>query len=86
MVSRAYSFKQLCEKSDAALRQYVNNINFNSLTVPNNESVAIQVKCTSIYSSADVIEQSSIFNDIFSDATTHSLVENFSSHGATAGM
>lgn len=78
MVSRAYSFKQLCEKSDATLRQYLNGISL--------ETVALQpqdcmegVKANGLFSRNDV----SLFNDIFNDATTHTLVEGFSVQEAT---
>lgn len=72
MVSRAYSFKQLCEKSDVTLRQYISSISFHDVSIQNNEEI--------------IVQQSSIFSDIFNDATTHSLVENFSSHNATEGI
>lgn len=73
MVSKSYSFKQLCEKSDVTLRQYINSISFHNVSIQNNEEIMVQ--------------QTSIFSDIFNDATTHSLVENFSSHNnATEGI
>lgn len=71
-VSKAYSFKQLCEKSDITLRQYIGTLNFHDVSLQSNENILVQ--------------QSSIFGDIFNDTTTHSLVENFSSHNATEGM
>lgn len=85
MVNRAYSFKQLCEKSDATLRQYINDMNYTAITVESDSGLLAQVKCNNLYSATD-IEQTSLFNDIFSDATTQSLVENFSSHAGTAGL
>lgn len=81
MVSRAYSFKQLCEKSDETLRHYVNSISLNAVTIQPQENIMVQTK-TPEYFNANEIPQSSLFSDIFNDATTHTLVEEFSAQGA----
>lgn len=85
MVNRAYSFKQQCEKSDASLRQYLNTVNINSVGVQlqNDSSILIEdMKTDHLFSTSEVLHQSSIFQDIFNDATSHSLVDNFT--GQTA--
>lgn len=79
-VNRAYSFKQLCEKSDTTLRQYVNTLQPID-TTSTIQNIINDVK-SDIFNSTEVLQQSSIFQDIFNDATTHSLVENFTNQNA----
>lgn len=89
-INRAYSFKQLCEKSDVSLREYIgNNIHLQST---NGNNLMNDVKSDQLFSNSVVLQQSSFFNDIFNDATSHfndttsqSLVDQFSSHNANTG-
>lgn len=84
MVNRAYSFKQLCEKSDATLRNYINSINLSTVTIQQHESIVIQSeKSSELFNSNSVLPQSSLFSDIFNDATSHTLVEDFSAQEVT---
>lgn len=79
MVSRAYSFKQLCEKSDATLRHYINSLNLNAVSIQTQENIMLQSnKSVELFNSSSVLPQSSLFGDIFNDATSHSLVGEFS--------
>lgn len=78
-VNKAYSFKQLCEKSDVTLRNYL-NINLQLQA----DNMINQVK-TDLFSTSEVLQQSSLFQDIFNDATTHSLVETFTNQNASTG-
>ncbi|KAJ8954977.1 hypothetical protein NQ318_000408 [Aromia moschata] len=79
-VNKAYTFKQLCEKSDLTLRNYL-NLHLQSISIqPNN--LIDEVK-TDLFNTTEVLQQSSIFQDIFNDATTHSLVETFTNQNAS---
>lgn len=74
-VNKAYSFKQLCEESDITLRNYL-------LTL---QTGMINDVKTDIFSTTEVLHQSSLFQDIFNDATTHSLVETFTNQNGNTG-
>lgn len=81
-VNKAYSFKQLCEKSDVTLRNYL-DINLQTISLQADNMIN-QVK-TDLFSTSEVLQQSSLFQDIFNDATTHSLVETFTNQNASTG-
>lgn len=78
MVSRAYSFKQLCEKSDLSLRQYINSISFQ---IDAEQNLLNQVKNDNLFSTTDVLHQSSFFSDIFNDANAQ-FVDTFEAQNA----
>lgn len=78
MISRSYSFKQLCEKSDLTLRQYINTIN---LQIDEEANLLNQVKGDNLFSTTDVLQQSSFFSDIFNDANAQ-FVDNFEAQNA----
>lgn len=75
-VNKAYSFKQLCEESDLTLRNYLLTLQTDMIT---------NVK-SDLFSTSEVLQQSSLFQDIFNDATTHSLVETFTNQNASTGI
>ncbi|CAH1154764.1 unnamed protein product [Phaedon cochleariae] len=79
-VNRAYTFKQLCEKSDMTLRNYL-SIKLQSTLIPA-DNILQDVKAD-LFSTSEVLQQSSLFQDIFNDATTHSLVETFTNQNAS---
>jgi KRAB domain-containing zinc finger protein len=84
MVNRAYSFKQQCEKSDASLRQYINTLDLQTVSLQNESNIIISdMKADQLFGSSEVLQQSSIFQDIFNDATSHSLVDNFTNQNAS---
>lgn len=83
MVNRAYTFKQLCEKSDNVLRQYFNNIEIQNVTLQQNQLMG--VKDDQLLSTSEVLQQNSLFQEIFNDATTQSLVENFANQNVHSG-
>ncbi|XP_063912202.1 zinc finger protein OZF-like [Zophobas morio] len=84
MVNRAYSFKQQCEKSDASLRQYINSVGLQTVALQNEPNIMISdMKADQLFGSSEVLQQSSIFQDIFNDATSHSLVDNFGNQNAS---
>ncbi|KAL3276980.1 hypothetical protein HHI36_012342 [Cryptolaemus montrouzieri] len=83
MVNRAYTFKQQCEKSDVVLRQYLNELELQNVSLPQN-SLIDTVKDDHLLSTSEVLQQHSLFQEIFNDATTQSLVENFANHTASA--
>lgn len=74
-INKAYSFKQLCEESDITLRNYLLTLQTNMIN---------DVK-TDLFSTSEVLQQSSLFQDIFNDAMTHSLVETFTNQNASTG-
>jgi hypothetical protein len=87
MVNRAYSFKQQCEKSDASLRQYINTLDLQTVSLQNESNIIISdMKADQLFGSSEVLQQSSIFQDIFNDATSHSLVDNFTNQNASTGI
>lgn len=75
-VNKAYSFKQLCEESDLTLRNYLLTLQTDMIN---------NVK-TDLFSTSEVLQQSSLFQDIFNDATTHSLVETFTNQNTGTGV
>ncbi|XP_060526466.1 zinc finger protein OZF-like [Cylas formicarius] len=76
-VNKAYAFKQLCEKSDASLRNYV-NMNY----MPQNNIVQINEVRHDIFENNEVLPQNSLFQDIFNDPE-QSLVDNFTQQANT---
>uniref|UniRef100_A0A6P7G3Y1 Zinc finger protein 260-like n=1 Tax=Diabrotica virgifera virgifera TaxID=50390 RepID=A0A6P7G3Y1_DIAVI len=82
-VNRAYTFKQLCEKSDMALRSYL-SINLQPIALPT-ENLINEVK-SDLFSTSEVLQQSSLFQDIFNDATTHSFVETFTNQNTSTDL
>nr|CAH7728743.1 unnamed protein product [Callosobruchus chinensis] len=74
-LNKAYTFKHLCEKSDMTLRNYLQTISIQT------ENILSGVQ-KDLFSSSEVLQQNTIFEDIFTDATTQSLVESFN-HNAT---
>lgn len=73
MVNRSVTFRQMCEKSDGVLREYVNNLNLQSISLG---SVDDQLFSTT----TDVLQQSSFFGEIFCNTASSSLVDTFSDH------
>lgn len=65
----------MCEESDITLRNYL-------LTLQTD--IINDVK-TDLFNTTEVLQQSSLFQDIFNDATTHSLVETFTNQNASTG-
>lgn len=84
MVNRAYAFKQQCEKSDATLREYINKISLQDLELSNEHNLMCNVKNDQLFGSSEVLQQSSLFTELFGNETTQSLVDNFS-HNANTG-
>lgn len=72
----------MCEKSDVTLRHYVNSISLTSVPMQPQENIMVQTKTAEYFNANEVLPQSSLFSDIFNDATTHTLVEEFSAQGA----
>nr|XP_023030078.1 zinc finger protein OZF-like [Leptinotarsa decemlineata] len=79
-INKAYTFKQLCEKSDMTIRNYL-SINLQPISLPA-DNIINEVK-SDLFSTSEVLQQSSLFQDIFNDATTHSLVETFTNQNAS---
>jgi hypothetical protein len=80
-------FKQQCEKSDASLRQYINTLDLQTVSLQNESNIIISdMKADQLFGSSEVLQQSSIFQDIFNDATSHSLVDNFTNQNASTGI
>nr|CAI5868706.1 unnamed protein product [Callosobruchus analis] len=73
-LNKAYTFKNLCEKSDMTLRNYLQSIQ--------TENILSGVQ-KDLFSSSEVLQQNTIFEDIFTDATTQSLVESFNHNANT---
>ncbi|XP_045468624.1 zinc finger protein OZF-like isoform X1 [Harmonia axyridis] len=82
MINRAYTFKQQCEKSDVALRQYLNDLEIQNVSLE--QSNLMVVKDDQLLSTSEVLQQNSLFQEIFNDATTQSLVENFANQNASS--
>lgn len=80
MVNRAYTFRQMCEKSDSTLHQYINKINLQNINMPSEESFISPVKDHHLFTNNDVLQQTSFFSDIFCNTNSDSLVDNFSVH------
>ncbi|KAK9693553.1 Zinc finger, C2H2 type [Popillia japonica] len=81
IVNRSFTFKQQCEKSDNVLRQYLDSLNMH-ISLDNSQSIISDVKNDTLFVSNEVLQQSSIFNDIFNDEQTHSLVDSFTVQNA----
>lgn len=79
MINRSYSFKQLCEKSDLTLRQYVTSIN---LQLETEQNLMNQVKNDQLFATTDALQPSSFFSDIFTDTNAQSFVDNFDPQNA----
>lgn len=75
-VNKAYSFKQLCEESDLTLRNYLLSLQTDMIN---------DVTKTELFNTSEVLQQTSLFQDIFNDATTHSLVETYTNQNASTG-
>lgn len=86
MVNRAYAFRQQCEKSDNSLHQYINSLNLEAATLHNNQQMIQPVKNDHLFPSNEVLQQASIFNDIFNDDHAHSLVDNFTSENTGSNI
>ncbi|XP_019871436.2 zinc finger protein 558 [Aethina tumida] len=69
-VNKAYTFKQLCEKSDMTLREY---LQIRNISLPPEGLINTTEQ---FFNTSDDLQQTSIFQDIFND-TTHSIVDNF---------
>ncbi|XP_074034022.1 uncharacterized protein isoform X2 [Leptinotarsa decemlineata] len=82
-INKAYTFKQLCEKSDMTIRNYL-SINLQPISLPA-DNIINEVK-SDLFSTSEVLQQSSLFQDIFNDATTHSLVETFTNQNASTDL
>ncbi|KAI4459421.1 zinc finger protein [Holotrichia oblita] len=80
-VNRSFTFKQQCEKSDNVLRQYLASVNMH-ISLDNSQNIISDVKNDTLFVSNEVLQQSSIFNDIFNDEQTHSLVDSFAVQNA----
>ncbi|CAH1112096.1 unnamed protein product [Psylliodes chrysocephalus] len=82
-VNRSYTFKQLCEKSDMELRNYL-NISLQTISLPT-DNIMNEVK-SDLFNTSEVLQQSSLFQDIFNDATTHSFVETFTNQNTSTDL
>lgn len=78
ITNRAYTFKQQCEKSDNILRQYLNSLSLPVMTLDDQQIV--QERDDQFFSNDDILQTSSIFNDIFSDV--HASSFNFATQNA----
>lgn len=80
-MNRSFCFKQQCEKADDVLRQYLDSLNIH-ISLETDQNIISEVKTDALFVSSEVLQQSSIFNDIFNDEQTHSLVDNFAAQNA----
>ncbi|KAJ8920498.1 hypothetical protein NQ315_005367 [Exocentrus adspersus] len=69
-----------CARNPISLRNYL-DINLQAISIEEN-TMMDQVK-SDLFSTSEVLQQSSLFQDIFNDATTHSLVETFTNQNAS---
>lgn len=65
------------------LRNYL-NISLQTISLPT-DNIMNEVK-SDLFNTSEVLQQSSLFQDIFNDATTHSFVETFTNQNTSTGI